>query len=128
MTVLTDGRHTAEYIASEANGTRSREVVTLSSGNNLVAGTVLAKITTGGNAGEFTVLNPGSLADPADGTKVAAAILFDSVNATAADKPAVITARDTEVKAVALTWPAGISGPEKTAALAQLAALGIVAR
>ena len=29
MTVYTEGRHAAEHIASEANGTRSREVVTL---------------------------------------------------------------------------------------------------
>lgn len=121
MTVLTDGRHTAEYIASEANGTRSREVVTLITGQNLPAGSVLGKITA---SGKYTALAPAA----SDGSEDAAAVLFDNVNATAADKPAVISARDTEVKAVALTWPNGISGPDKTTALGQLAALGIVAR
>lgn len=123
MTVLTDGRHTAEHIASEANGTRSREVVTLVTGQNLPAGAVLGKITA---SGKYTAVAPAAN----DGSEVAVAVLFDNVNATAADKPAVISARDTEVEAVALTWPVGISGPNKATALGQLAApgIGIVAR
>ena len=128
MTIHTEGRHTAEHIASEANGTRSREVVTLLAGNNLPAGAVLAKLTTGANAGKYTVLNPASNADPADGTKVCAAVLFAPVDATGGDRPAVVNARDTEVKAVALGWPAGTTAPQKTTALAELATLGIVAR
>lgn len=128
MTIYTEGRHTAEHIVSEANGTRSREAVTLLSGNNLPAGAVLAKLTTGANTGKYTKLNPTSTADPADGTKVAAAILFAPVDASAADHAAVITARHAEVKAAALGWPAGITTPQKTTALAELAALGIVAR
>lgn len=68
--------------------------------------------------------------DPAasDGSEVAAAILYDNIDASANDKAAVITARDSEVKAAALAWPAGITAPEKAAALAELAALGIIAR
>jgi len=34
MTVYTEGRHAAEHIVSEANGTRSRETGTLLTGNN----------------------------------------------------------------------------------------------
>ena len=128
MTVYTEGRHAAEHIASEANGTRSREVVTLLTGNNLPAGTVLAKISTGGNAGKYTVLNPASTADPADGTKVAAAVLFAPVDATSADRPAVVNVRDAEVKAVALGWPSGINTNQKNTALGELAALGVIAR
>lgn len=128
MTTTTEGRHTAEYLVSEANGTRSREVVTLLAGNKLPAGAVLARLTTGANTGKYTVLNPASTADPADGTKAAAAVLFAAVDATDGDRPAVITARDSEVKAAVLGWPAAISGPQKTTALGELAALGIVAR
>lgn len=129
MTTYTEGRHTAEYLASEASGTRSREVVTLLAGNNLPAGTVLAVITeAGASKGKYTVLNPASVADPADGTKVAAAILFAPVDATGADQAAVITARDAEVKAAALGWPAGATAPQKATALGELAALGIIAR
>ena len=69
MTVLTEGKHTGEHLVSEANKTRSREVVTLAEGQNLAAGTVLGKIAaaleassaakSGGNTGNGTfVLDP----------------------------------------------------------------------
>ncbi len=121
MTVLTEGRHPAEYILSEANGYRSREVGTLLTGNKLVSGTVLGRITVGG---KLTILTPGA----SDGSQTAAGVLYDNVDATAADKAAVYHARDAEVKGLALTWPAGISAPNKTAAIAALAALGIIVR
>lgn len=121
MTTLTEGRHTGEHIISEANGTRSRDVVTLIAGQNLQPGTVLGKITTGG---KYTLLAPTAT----DGSQVAAAVLFAAVDATAADKPAVVNSRDTEVVGAALTWSAGISAGQKTAATADLKALGIVIR
>ncbi len=121
MTIFTEGRHRGEYIATEANGTRSRDVATLASGNNLSAGTVLGKVTA---SSKYTILAPGA----SDGSQTAAGILFESTNASAADAAVVITARDTEVCADSLTWPAGITGPQKTAAITQLAALGILVR
>jgi hypothetical protein len=212
MTTFTEGNHAGEHISSEASGTRSREVVTLASGNDLGAGTVLGKIrgtassaalgTNTGNgtmgavtlgagalegaykltiiepaadAGNFVVENPlgaiighGTVAvafaagglsftladgatdfaagdsftitvaagtkyaafnqDGTNGTEVAAAVLFDDVDATDADTSCVVHVRDCEVKAGVLVWPADIEAGEKTAALAQLAALGIIAR
>lgn len=121
MTVFTEGRHPAEYILSEANGYRSREVGTLLTGNKLTPGTVLGRITA---SGKLTVLTPGA----SDGSQTAAGVLYDNVDATAADKPAVYHARDAEVNGLALTWPAGISAPNKTAAITALAALGIIVR
>lgn len=121
MTTLTEGRHTGEHLISEANGTRSRDVVTLITGQNLAPGAVLGKITV---SGKYTLLAPAA----EDGSEVAAAVLFAAVDATAADKAAVVTARDSEVAGAALTWPAGITGGEKTAATAELKALGIVIR
>lgn len=61
--VITEGRRTAEFLASEANGNRSREQVTLLSGQNLKAGAVLGKVTLGaatpaavaGNTGDGTI-------------------------------------------------------------------------
>lgn len=44
---LTEGQHTAEFLVSEANGARSREVVTIVSGQTIKAGHVLGKITVG---------------------------------------------------------------------------------
>ncbi len=42
-----EGKYAGEFLISEANGTRSREQVTLALGNNLEAGSVLGKITLG---------------------------------------------------------------------------------
>ncbi len=44
---LTEGRHSAEFIMSEASGSRSRDTITVASGAALVAGTVVGKITIG---------------------------------------------------------------------------------
>jgi hypothetical protein len=65
--------------------------------------------------------------DGVNGSEIAAGILYDNVNATAADVESVIVARDAEVNGAELTWPADIDAGEKTAAVAQLAALGIIA-
>lgn len=46
--VITEGRRTAEFLVSEANGYLSREEATLVLGQNLKAGSVLGKITAGG--------------------------------------------------------------------------------
>ena len=121
MTTLTEGRHTGEHLISEANGTRSRDVVTLVSGQNLAPGAVLGKIT---DSGKYTQLAPGA----ADGSEAAAAVLFAEVNASVADKAAVVSARDTELDGAALGWPAGINAGQKTTATAQLKLLGIVIR
>ena len=121
MTTYTEGRHAAEHLLSEATGTRARDVVTLITGQNLGAGTVLGKITA---SGKYTILAPAA----SDGSQNAAAVLFDAVDATSADKAAVINSRDCEVAAARLTWPGGATTAQKNAALAQLAALGIVAR
>lgn len=130
MTVHTEGRHAAEHIVSEASGTRSRAVGTLAAGNNLPAGAVLAVLNSeaGANEGKYTALNPTSAANPADGSKVAVAVLFAPVDATAADHAAVLNVRDCEVKAAALGWPSGTTPMQQTTALAELQAQGIVAR
>lgn len=42
---ITEGQYTGEFLVSEAPGTRSRETITLLSGQNLKAGAVLGKVT-----------------------------------------------------------------------------------
>jgi hypothetical protein len=64
----------------------------------------------------------------ADGSEVAAGILWDYTDASAADAPATAITRMAEVKAASLTWPAGITVEQKEAATAQFAALGIILR
>jgi hypothetical protein len=216
MTTLTESLHAGGFMVSEADGTLSREQVTLKSGQNLLAGTVLGKLLTGtaaatayaGNAGSegamgaitvtspakagtyrLTILDPvtnagafvvegpdgieigtgkvatafsaGGLAftladggtdyiagegftilvtataikyvvfDPTatDGSQNAAAILYQDTDATSADHPAAIIARNAEVNSAELVWGANVTtAGQKTAALAQLAAFNIIAR
>lgn len=121
MTTLTEGVHANEFRVSEANGDRSREVVTIVSGENLKAGHVLGKITASGKYAEH---------DPAavDGTETAVAVLYDDTDASAADTKAVAYVRDCELNGDLLTYIAGISAPNKAAAIADLAGVGIHVR
>lgn len=73
----------------------------------------------------FAALDLASVA----GLQNAASILFDAVTTDGTTKQqATLISRDAEVRASDLTWPAGITAAQKAAALAQLAALGIIAR
>lgn len=119
---------TACYLVSEANGTRSRDVVTLAEGVVRNPGTVLGKVAATGKYVPVDPANGTGEGETPDGSHIAVAVLFAAVDATVGDKPAVITARDAEVEAAALIWPAAITTTQKTAALGQLAAVGIVAR
>ena len=73
---------------------------------------------------KFKILNPTGT----DGSERAGGILLADVNATAADQPCVVVARECEVNAAELTWPAAITAAEKSIALAQLKAANIIAR
>lgn len=119
---------TACYLVSEAYGTRSRDVVTLAAGVVRNPGTVLGKVAATGKYVPVDPANGTGEGETPDGSHIAVAVLFAAVDATVGDKPAVITARDAEVEAAALIWPAAITPTQKTAALGQLAAVGIVAR
>jgi hypothetical protein len=121
MPAISEGRHTAEHILSEANGHLSRDKVTILSGQTVVPGQVLGKVTA---SGKFKALTPGA----SDGSEVALAIAYAAVVASGADAPGVVTARSAEVNGPSLTWPAGISAPDKTAAVAALATAGILVR
>jgi hypothetical protein len=121
MPTLQEGRHAGEFIVAEGNGTISRESVTLLSGEHLDAGAVLGKVTA---SGKFKALDPAAI----DGSEAAAAILYDAVDASAADTDGVAIVRLAEVHGGELVWPDGITAGERTTALGELAALTIIAR
>lgn len=214
---LTEGKHTGEFILSEAQGSRSRENVTVLSGENLKAGHVLGRravaptfaaavalgtnvgngvfgaVTLGtnlgarrgtyrvvftepaANLGTFEVFGPDgilvgdgvvatlfdneiqfTIADgatdfvagdaftiavtagthkykeydvaDADGGQRPVGILYDNVDASAADKAGVAMLRDCEVRSADLTWFAGATTEQKNVAIDALAALGIIVR
>lgn len=122
MTVLTEGNHRAEFLVSEANGTRSREIVTVLSATALEPGTVLALQ----DDSYYVALDEDATSSD---ISVAVAVLYDAVDADSSDGlPAVAIVRDAEVNGAELIWPTGISAGDKTTAIAQLAAAGIIVR
>jgi hypothetical protein len=121
ITSQTEGNYADEFIKSLVEGDISFEKVTLITGQNLKAGTVLGKITA---SGKYTILAPAA----ADGSQNAAAILRSDCDATSADKPCAVLSRLAEVTDSLLVYPAGITGPQKTTAQGQLAALNIICR
>ncbi len=113
--MLTQGKNTAEFLLSEGNGSISREEVVISSAAGaLVPGTVLGKITVGG---EYVAYSNAA----SDGSQTAAGILYAKAPDSAADQSAVMIARHAEVIAAELT---GLDA----AGQVELLALGIVCR
>lgn len=126
MTIKTEGRHAGEFIVSEAEGTRSRDVVTVKSGENLVAGQVVQDDGSGN-----MIAADGALNTAGDALVTAVAgIMFDNVDASGgAVDNAVMIARDAEVNDEELTYPnETTAGGEKAATQASLKALGIITR
>lgn len=120
-TLIDNGHRTGAYIIGEAEIDRSREQITLASGNVLDAGTVLGMVTA---TKEYTAFNPAG----ADGSQNVAGILYAATDASLADARAVAHVRDCSVSGHELIWPAAISDANKTAAIAAFAALGVIVR
>lgn len=121
MTTLTEGRHAGEFLKSEAAGARSRENVTIVSGQNLGAGAVLGKITSGG---KYTAVDQAAV----DGSEVARAILIGPCDASGGDVAAAVIARDAEVNGDCLDWGSQSSAEETTGIAELLAQSNIVVR
>ena len=121
-TVFTEPMRAGEHLVSEVT-TQSREVGVVAQGATATysPGTVLGKITA---SSKLTQLAPAAT----DGSQTPAAILYERVDATLADVPATINVRLTEVNGLCLTWPAGITTVQQTAAIATLAASGVIVR
>lgn len=118
---LTETGHAGGFLLSEANGARSREKITVVSGQNLKAGAVVGKITASGKYAKYD--NAAS-----NGVQAAAGILLDDVDASSADQSGVIIARDAEVNSNELVYDSGQDATAKAAAVVDLAALGILVR
>ncbi|KRP97478.1 hypothetical protein TX25_06120 [Pseudomonas lactis] len=97
----------------------TKQKATLLGGANYAFGQVLAKV-----AGKYQVLDLAATG----AAKKAAAVLGEQIGATAGDTPGVVIARGAVVAINELVWPEGITEPQKTTALDELNALGVVAR
>lgn len=123
MTMLTEGKHTGGFLVWEVLRDYTRETVTIASGaGKLEPGTVLGRITTGG---KYTSFAPGA----SNGSQNASGILWDSVDASAADASAVILLRGPAiVNRQDLIWPDGATEAQITTATTALASIGIILR
>jgi hypothetical protein len=76
-------------------------------------------------SGNVTPLNPSAI----DGSAVAMGVVVKAQTVPAAASAAVLLVeRQAVLLSDGLIWPAGISSPQQAAALAQLAAAGIICR
>lgn len=122
MATITESLGAGAFLLSEANGTFSREEVTIATAaGSLKAGTVLGKLTSGGKYVPYDN-------DATDGSQTAVAILFADCDASGGDKKATVIARNAEVFTERLVWAASVLTGEKAPAYVELAALGIVQR
>lgn len=120
MTAITETSHTGSCLLSQASGHRSFDNVTLVSGQDLAANTVLGKITSGG---KYTAYDNAA----SDGSEAAAGILYAATDATDGDVVTAVIIRDAEVNGEELVWPDD-SPTDITAGIADLKALGIIVR
>jgi hypothetical protein len=118
---LAEARHSGEFILSMAHGNRSVDNGTLLSGQNLVAGAVLGKITA---TGKWKVYDNAA----SDGSQSAAGILMAATNASSADTACAVLVRDAEVIYGALTWGAGSPTIDTPAGIVDLALLHVIVR
>ena len=123
MPVLTEPPSMGDVLKYEVNPNYTREVVTLLIGTNYPSGAVLGRITA---SGKYTL----SAATGADGAQVAVAVLLYPVNTTLADAVGIVVARGPSiVSRAALAYETTVNDTAKiTAKIAQLAAVGIIAR
>lgn len=124
MPEVLEGRRDAEFLLSEANGSRSRDNIKYAAGSGKIkTGTVLGKVTA---SGKYKPHDPAA----ADGSQTAIALALNTIDVPAdADLVDVGITRDAEVKAVCLTFNAATdTDAEKAAVIASLASVGIICR
>lgn len=115
-TVLTEGRHSGEFILAEADFRHCRDEVSVAEGQVLEAGTLLS---VGGSPSEVVMFSGG---EPIG-------ILVDNVDTT--DGPVKVSALvrgPCQVASGMLVFESGTSDGDKETAYAALGALGIVVR
>ena len=121
MPTLSESRHAGGFLVWEALRDYCRSTVILASGN-LQPGTILGKITA---SGKYAAHDPAAV----NGTQTAAAILWDSVDASGGDTNAVVLIRGPAiVNQYEISIPGTPTAPQIAAAHAALLTLGILVR
>ena len=123
MPVLTEPPSMGDVLKYEVNPNYTREVITLLQGMPYPVGSVLGKITA---SGKYKLATSGG----SDGAQTATAVLLYAVDATLADAVGIVVARGPSIVSRAgLAYEGTVNDAAKiTAKIAQLAAVGIIAR
>jgi hypothetical protein len=122
MTAITNDLTLGDLLKYEEENLYSRDQVTVVSGQILKLGTVIGRVSA---TQKIKALDPSAT----DGSEVAAGVVLQSIDASAAEKTnGLIVSRQAIVADHALIWPAVITTEEKTAAIAQLEAIGVLVR
>ena len=121
MTTLTEVNHPGGFLISEAEGNRARDDVTIISGQNVNAGTVLGIITASGKYTQYD-------SNASDGSETAKAIAYNACDATGGDTVAAVIARDAEVNGDELLYSISSPAQDTAGAIVDLAAVGIIVR
>ncbi|SLN76385.1 head decoration protein [Roseisalinus antarcticus] len=123
MPVLTEQPSMGDVLKYEVNPNYTREVITLLHGMPYPVGSVLGRITASGKYKLAT-------ATGSDGAQTASAVLLYAVDATLADATGIVVVRGPSIVSRAgLAYDGSVDdGTKITAKIAQLAAVGIIAR
>ena len=122
MPAISETNNLGDLLKYEAPNLYSRDLATVAAGQNLVLGTIVGRDST---TGKLKALDPAAT----DGTENAVGVLAADVDATLIDREdALLISRHAIVANHALAWPVAITSTEKTAAIAQLEARGVIVR
>lgn len=122
MTAITNDLTLGDLLKYEEENLYSRDQVTVVNGQNLKLGAVIGRVSA---TQKVKALDPSAT----DGSEVAAGVVLQSIDASSAEKTnGLIVSRQAIVADHALIWPASITTEEKTAAIAQLEAIGVLVR
>jgi hypothetical protein len=121
MTVAIEQNNLGDLLKFEAPNLYSREEVTVAQGQKLALGAIIGQDS---ETDLIKALNPAAT----DGTQNAIGALIAEVDATSGNTKAVIVTRDAILADHAVVWPSAITLEQKTAAIKQLEARGVIIR
>ena len=121
MTVAIEPNNLGDLLKFEAPSLYSREEITVAQGQNLTLGTLVGQQS---ETDLIKALNPAAT----DGTQNALGALIADADASSANIKAVIVTRDAILADHAVVWPTTITLEQKTAAIKQLEARGVIIR
>lgn len=121
MTVAIEQNNLGDLLKFEAPNLYSREEITVAQGQKLALGAIISRDS---ETDLIKNLNPAAT----DGTQNALGALIAEVDATSGNTKAVIITRDAILADHAVVWPATITLEQKTAAIKQLEARGVIIR